>query len=155
MPVPEGGAGHRFVMLDDGRFLLIKGMDSLSISISAGDDDGFLDHRYPTWSPDGAQVVLRPAPGKQHARVYDYVDIHVDTLVKAARARQRVYQGLPGVTQGKCQQRDRRQCQYNVRHQHLAGIGPGRRRQSLLAMIREEWGASTSSFRAFSRPFIS
>ena len=36
--------------------------------------------------------VLRPAPGKQHARVYDYVDIHVDTLVKAARARQRVYQ---------------------------------------------------------------
>ena len=35
--------------------------------------------------------VLRPAPGKHHARVYDYVDIHVDTLVKAARARQRVY----------------------------------------------------------------
>jgi superfamily II DNA or RNA helicase len=35
--------------------------------------------------------VLRPAPGKQRARVYDYVDIHVDTLVKAARARQRVY----------------------------------------------------------------
>ena len=36
--------------------------------------------------------VLRPAPDKQSARVYDYVDIHVDTLVKAARARQRVYQ---------------------------------------------------------------
>jgi superfamily II DNA or RNA helicase len=36
--------------------------------------------------------VLRPAPGKQRARVYDYVDVHVDTLVKAARARQRVYQ---------------------------------------------------------------
>ncbi len=36
--------------------------------------------------------VLRPAPNKQGARVYDYVDIHVDTLVKAARARQRVYQ---------------------------------------------------------------
>lgn len=35
--------------------------------------------------------VLRPAPNKQCARVYDYVDIHVDTLVKAARARQRVY----------------------------------------------------------------
>jgi superfamily II DNA or RNA helicase len=40
--------------------------------------------------------VLRPAPGKRSARVYDYVDIHVDTLVKAAQARQRVYphQGL-------------------------------------------------------------
>ena len=36
--------------------------------------------------------VLRPAPGKKRARVYDYVDVHVDTLVKAARARQRVYQ---------------------------------------------------------------
>jgi len=35
--------------------------------------------------------VLRPAPGKQEARVFDYVDIHVDTLVKAAMARQRVY----------------------------------------------------------------
>ena len=35
--------------------------------------------------------VLRPAPGKQGACVFDYVDIHVDTLVKAARARQRVY----------------------------------------------------------------
>jgi superfamily II DNA or RNA helicase len=40
--------------------------------------------------------VLRPAPGKRSARVFDYVDIHVDTLVKAAQARQRVYprQGL-------------------------------------------------------------
>ena len=35
--------------------------------------------------------VLRPAPGKQKACVYDYVDIHVDTLVKAAKSRQRVY----------------------------------------------------------------
>jgi len=35
--------------------------------------------------------VLRPAPGKRRARVYDYVDTHVDTLVKAALARQRVY----------------------------------------------------------------
>ncbi len=35
--------------------------------------------------------VLRPAPGKRQARVFDYVDIHVDTLVRAARARQRVY----------------------------------------------------------------
>ncbi|MDJ0882973.1 MAG: DEAD/DEAH box helicase family protein [Desulfobacterales bacterium] len=36
--------------------------------------------------------VLRPAPGKERARVFDYVDVHVDTLVKAARARQRVYE---------------------------------------------------------------
>lgn len=35
--------------------------------------------------------VLRPAPGKEKARVYDYVDVHVDVLVAAARARQRVY----------------------------------------------------------------
>ena len=35
--------------------------------------------------------VLRPAPGTRGARVFDYVDIHVDTLVKAANARQRVY----------------------------------------------------------------
>ena len=35
--------------------------------------------------------VLRPAPGKKMARVFDYVDIHVDTLNKAARARQKVY----------------------------------------------------------------
>jgi len=36
--------------------------------------------------------VLRPAPGKKKARVFDYVDIHVDTLNKAATARQKVYQ---------------------------------------------------------------
>ena len=35
--------------------------------------------------------VLRPAPGKNTARVFDYVDVRVDTLVKAARARQKVY----------------------------------------------------------------
>jgi superfamily II DNA or RNA helicase len=35
--------------------------------------------------------VLRPAPGKTVARVFDYVDIRVDTLTKAAKARQRVY----------------------------------------------------------------
>jgi len=35
--------------------------------------------------------VLRPAPGKSKARVFDYVDAQVDTLVSAARARQRVY----------------------------------------------------------------
>ena len=37
--------------------------------------------------------VLRPAPGKKEARVFDYVDIHVETLVKAAAARQKVYNG--------------------------------------------------------------
>ena len=35
--------------------------------------------------------VLRPAPGTKTARVFDYVDIHVDTLTKAAKARQKVY----------------------------------------------------------------
>jgi superfamily II DNA or RNA helicase len=35
--------------------------------------------------------ILRPAPGKQKARVFDYVDVEVETLVKAAQARQRVY----------------------------------------------------------------
>jgi superfamily II DNA or RNA helicase len=36
--------------------------------------------------------VLRPAPGKELARVYDYVDTHVAVLKKAANSRQRVYQ---------------------------------------------------------------
>jgi len=35
--------------------------------------------------------VLRPAPGKKYARVYDYVDANVDTLRNAANARRRVY----------------------------------------------------------------
>jgi superfamily II DNA or RNA helicase len=35
--------------------------------------------------------VLRPAPGKQAARVLDYVDIHVPVLAAGAKARQRVY----------------------------------------------------------------
>jgi superfamily II DNA or RNA helicase len=35
--------------------------------------------------------VLRPAPGKDKARVFDYVDIHVDILVKAAKSRQKIY----------------------------------------------------------------
>ena len=37
--------------------------------------------------------VLRPAPGKTRARVYDYVDVAVGPLVAAAHARQRVYTG--------------------------------------------------------------
>lgn len=35
--------------------------------------------------------ILRPAEGKERASVFDYVDIHVEVLVKAARERQRVY----------------------------------------------------------------
>jgi superfamily II DNA or RNA helicase len=35
--------------------------------------------------------VLRPAAGKERARVYDYVDVLVDVLVAAANARQKVY----------------------------------------------------------------
>ena len=35
--------------------------------------------------------ILRPAPGKSLARVYDYVDIHVPTLKKAFQSRQRIY----------------------------------------------------------------
>ncbi|MCG6894738.1 MAG: DEAD/DEAH box helicase [Desulfobacteraceae bacterium] len=37
--------------------------------------------------------VLRPAPGKRKARVFDYVDVHVEVLCAAARARRRVYEG--------------------------------------------------------------
>jgi superfamily II DNA or RNA helicase len=36
--------------------------------------------------------VLRPAPQKKMARVYDYVDIHVEPLKSAARERMNVYQ---------------------------------------------------------------
>lgn len=35
--------------------------------------------------------VLRPVEGVEHARVYDYVDIHVEPLQAAAKARERVY----------------------------------------------------------------
>lgn len=37
--------------------------------------------------------VLRPAPGKKKARVYDYVDVKVGVLKAAARARQKTYAG--------------------------------------------------------------
>ena len=37
--------------------------------------------------------VLRPAPGKKKALVYDYVDVKVDVLKAAARARQKTYAG--------------------------------------------------------------
>ncbi len=35
--------------------------------------------------------ILRPASGKENARLFDYVDINVDTLKNAAMARQKVY----------------------------------------------------------------
>jgi superfamily II DNA or RNA helicase len=35
--------------------------------------------------------VLRPAPGKDRARVYDYIDARVPVLVASAKARRRVY----------------------------------------------------------------
>jgi superfamily II DNA or RNA helicase len=38
--------------------------------------------------------VLRPAPGKTKAKIVDYIDINVDVLVSAARARERVYAKL-------------------------------------------------------------
>jgi superfamily II DNA or RNA helicase len=38
--------------------------------------------------------VLRPAPGKTKAKIVDYIDINVDVLVSAARARERVYNKL-------------------------------------------------------------
>ena len=36
--------------------------------------------------------VLRPAPGKKKARVYDYIDQHVGSLRASAKSRMRVYQ---------------------------------------------------------------
>jgi len=35
--------------------------------------------------------ILRPAPGKDTAKIYDYVDINVPVLAASARARQKVY----------------------------------------------------------------
>jgi len=35
--------------------------------------------------------VLRPAPGKSRAKVYDYIDVHVGPLVAAAKSRARAY----------------------------------------------------------------
>jgi superfamily II DNA or RNA helicase len=35
--------------------------------------------------------VLRPARGKKKAKIYDYVDVNVDVLRAAAKARQKVY----------------------------------------------------------------
>jgi superfamily II DNA or RNA helicase len=38
--------------------------------------------------------VVRPAPGKDHAKIYDYIDAHVSVLKASAKARQRVYQNI-------------------------------------------------------------
>lgn len=38
--------------------------------------------------------VLRPAPGKDRAKVYDYQDIHIPVLVASAKARQRVFKSI-------------------------------------------------------------
>jgi len=38
--------------------------------------------------------VLRPAPGKEHARVFDYVDSSVGPLAASASARGRIYDGI-------------------------------------------------------------
>jgi len=38
--------------------------------------------------------VLRPAPGKSRAKIIDYIDVNVDVLVSAARARDKVYRKL-------------------------------------------------------------
>ena len=58
--------------------------------------------RYPKtgYAVDRSRIVvpLRPAPGKDKARVFDYIDIHVPTLVNAANARRRVYQRGPEKT---------------------------------------------------------
>lgn len=37
--------------------------------------------------------VLRPAPGKDRATVFDYLNIQVGVLENAARERERVYEG--------------------------------------------------------------
>ena len=39
----------------------------------------------------GCVVIARPAPGKNEATVYDYVDSRIGVLENAARSRQRIY----------------------------------------------------------------
>jgi hypothetical protein len=38
--VPQGGEGHRLILLRDGRFLLVRGQGSLSVTIQAGSGGG-------------------------------------------------------------------------------------------------------------------
>ena len=42
--------------------------------------------------------VLRPAPAKDHATIYDYVDHHIGVLASSAMARQKVYSRLTNRT---------------------------------------------------------
>ena len=44
--------------------------------------------------------VMRPAPGKDRARVYDYCDLRVGVLAASAKARQQVYRSIDGDTGG-------------------------------------------------------
>ena len=48
------------------------------------------------WHNDDAAFQMRPAPGKDKATVYDYIDKNVPVLVAAARTRQRVYYHIGG-----------------------------------------------------------
>ena len=38
--------------------------------------------------------VLRPAPGKDKAKIYDYQDVHIPVLVASAKARERVFKSI-------------------------------------------------------------
>lgn len=41
--VPEGGEGNRLILLDDGRFLLVKGLDRLTLMVGASSDGSTSD----------------------------------------------------------------------------------------------------------------
>ena len=99
---------HEPAQGDGGRREIIDGLDAGTIHavIATGQliGEGFDCRRLTTLviaTPirfDGRLVqylgrVLRPAPGKDHARVYDYVDRRVGPLLKAAQGREQVYRG--------------------------------------------------------------
>jgi superfamily II DNA or RNA helicase len=41
---------------------------------------------------------LRPSPGKDHARIIDFMDSRVGVLAAGARSRLRIFTGMPGIT---------------------------------------------------------
>jgi len=41
---------------------------------------------------------LRPAPGKDHARIIDFCDSRVGVLKAGSRSRRRTFEAMPGVT---------------------------------------------------------
>ena len=41
---------------------------------------------------------LRPSPGKDHARIIDFMDSRVGVLAAGARSRLRIFMGMPGIT---------------------------------------------------------